>query len=102
MSSSVHVDNIEKGIIFFGEGPTRGLDDTTITAKAKTSFVLSLHQNRTESYLFVNATKIHQFKAEDSEIEPYKLCLLANVSKNFTIHNIKKAGLKGVVKVFFG
>ena len=34
MSSSVHVDNIEKGIIFFGEGPTRGLDDTTITAKA--------------------------------------------------------------------
>ena len=26
-------------------------------------------------YLFANATKIYQFKAKDSEIKPYSLCL---------------------------
>ena len=35
MSSSVHVDNKEKDILILGEGPTQGLDDTTLTAEAK-------------------------------------------------------------------
>ena len=35
MSSSLHVDNKGKYILIFGEGPTRGLDDTTLTAEAK-------------------------------------------------------------------
>ena len=33
MSSSVHVDNKKKYILILGEGPTQGLDDTTLTAK---------------------------------------------------------------------
>ena len=33
MSSSVHVDNKEKGILILGEGPTQGLDGTTSTAE---------------------------------------------------------------------
>ena len=49
--------------------------------------------------LFVNATKIYQFKAKDSEIKDYALCL-GNISKDFKINNMKKAGLKGVVKFF--
>ena len=32
MSSSVHVDNKGKDILILGEGPTQGLDDTTLTA----------------------------------------------------------------------
>ena len=36
MSSSVHVDN-RKCIFILGEGPTQGLDDTTLTAEAKYS-----------------------------------------------------------------
>ena len=32
MSSSVHVDNNKKYILIFSEGPTQGLDDTTLTA----------------------------------------------------------------------
>ena len=32
MSSSVQIDNNGKDILILGEGPTRGLDDTTITA----------------------------------------------------------------------
>ena len=35
MSSSVHVDNKGKDILILGEGPTQGLDDTTLTAEAK-------------------------------------------------------------------
>ena len=39
--------------------------------------------------MFVNATKIYQFKAKDSEIKDYSLCL-GNVSKDFAINKIKK------------
>ena len=35
MNSSVHVDNKGKHILILGEGPTQGLDDTILTAKAK-------------------------------------------------------------------
>ena len=38
-------------------------------------FCLSLHHNGANSYLFVNDTEIHKFKAEDSEIEITQLCL---------------------------
>ena len=73
MSSSVHVDNKGKIILILGEGPTQGLDDTTLTSEAKCPinsaqsgkrFVLSLHQNG-NSFLFVNTTKICQFKAKN-------------------------------------
>ena len=50
-------------------------------------------------FFFVNATKIYQFKAKDPEIKDQALCL-GNVSKDFTINNVKKTGLKGVVKFF--
>ena len=108
MSSSVHVDNKEKDISILGEGPTQRIDDTTLTAEAKypinftqsgKRFVLSLQYNGNNSILFVNATKIYQFKANDSEIKGHTLCL-GNISKDFTINNMKKTGLKGVAKFF--
>ena len=49
----------------------------------------SLHYNGSNSFLFVNATKVYQFKAKNSEIKDYALCL-GNVSKDFTINNMKK------------
>ena len=76
MSSSVHIDNKGKDILILGEGLTQGLDDTTLTAQTKypinftqtrKRFVLSLHYNGSNSFLFVNATEIHQFKTKDSE-----------------------------------
>ena len=103
MSSSVHIDNENKDILILGEGPIQELDDTTLTAKAKDpinstqlrkTFVLSLHYNGTNSFLFVNASKIYQFKAKDPEIKDYTLCL-GNISKDFTINNMKKTGLRG-------
>ena len=107
MRSSVHFDNKEKYIFILGEGTTQILDDTTLTAEAKypinftksgKKFVTSLQYNGSNSFLFVNDTKVYQLKAENSEIKDYPLCL-GNVSKFFTINNIKKTGLKGVVKV---
>ena len=76
MNSSAHLDNKGKDILIFGEGPTKGLDDTTLIAEAKyrisftqsnRKFVLVLHYNESNSFLFANATKICQFKANDSE-----------------------------------
>ena len=73
MSSSVHVDNKGKDILILGEGPTQGSDDTTLTAETEyptnftqsgKRFVLSLHYNGSNSFLFVNATKICQLKAK--------------------------------------
>ena len=74
MSSSVHIDNKINNILILGKVPTQGLDDTTSTAEAQYSrlnniFCLSLHYNGSNSFLFVNATEIYQFKAKDSEIK---------------------------------
>ena len=108
-SSSVHVENKKKNILVLGGGSTEGLADTTITAEGKYSInftqsgkiiVLSLHHNGSNSFLFVNAPKMYQFKAKDSEIKPYLFCL-GDISKDFTIHNKKKIELKKVCKSFF-
>ena len=38
-------------------------------------FVLSLHYNGSNSFIFANATKIYKFRAKDSEIKDYALYL---------------------------
>ena len=97
MSSSAHTNNKGKGILILDKVQTQGLDNTTLTAETKyptnftqsgKRFAFSLHYNGSNS-LFVNATKVYQFKAKDSEIKDYALCL-GNVSKDFTINNMKK------------
>ena len=37
MSSSVHIDNKEKGILILIKGPAQGLDNTTLTAETQYS-----------------------------------------------------------------
>ena len=93
----MHIDNKKKDILVLGKGPTQGLHDTIILAEAKYSinfsksqrkFCLSLHYIESNKFFFVNATKIYQFKAKDSEIKPYTLCL-GKIPKHFTPNNIK-------------
>ena len=109
MSSSVHVDNEKKDILILGEGPTRGLDGTTWAAEKLYSinstennkkFCLSLHYNGVNGvHLILNGTEIHKFKAKDSEIVATPLCL-RNISKSFSVNNMKKTGLNGYVQDF--
>ena len=83
MSSSVHIDNKGNNILIIAKRPTQGLDDTTLTAEAKYSinstisqrrFCLSLHYNGSNSFAFVNTTKMYKFKAKDSEMKKNTLC----------------------------
>ena len=61
----------------------------TVTDK---KFCLSLHYNGANSYFFVNGTEIYKFKSKDSEIVATQLCL-GNISKDWSIDNMKKKGL---------
>ena len=61
MCSSVHINNENKDTLILAAGLTKGLDDAT-----------SKWQH---SFLFVNATKIYQFKINSFEIKKYSLCL---------------------------
>ena len=56
--------------------------------KKNTKFCLSLHYNGANSCLFVNGTEIIKFKAKDSEILAYSLCL-GNISKDWSQDNMK-------------
>ena len=58
-----------------------------------------LPYNGSNSFLFVNAAKIHKFKTKISEIKDYALCL-SDTSEDLTINNMKRSGLKGIVKFF--
>ena len=52
-------------------------------------FCLNLYYNGANSYLFVNATKIHTFKAKDSETIATPLCL-GNIPEDCSVNNMKK------------
>ena len=60
---------------------------------------MSRDYNGGNSYLFVTGTEIHKFKAKDSEIVATPLCL-GNISKDFSVDNMKKIGLNGYVYDF--
>ena len=62
-------------------------------------FCLSLHYNGANSYIFVNGVEIYKSKAKDSEIVATPLCL-GNISKSFSIDNLKKTRLNEYVYKF--
>ena len=107
MSSSTKIDNRKKDILILGKGPTQGIEHTMSAEKmylinfavTGKKFCLSLHYNGANSYLFVNGTEIIKFKAKDSEIVATPLCL-GNISKDWSVDNVKKIGLNGYVYDF--
>ena len=58
-----------------------------------------MYYNGANSYLFVDGTEIIKFKAKDSEILAYPLCL-GNISKDWSVGNMGKTALKGYVSDF--
>ena len=103
MSSSSKIDNRKKDNLIFGKDPPQGLEDILNAEKMYSinfsdhnkKFCLSLHYNGVNSYLFVNGTKIHKFKANDSDIVATPLCL-GNISKDWSIDNMKKYWIKRI------
>ena len=82
MSRSVHASNKTQNILILGKAFTQQINNTTIYAEKMYSpnfsvenkiFVLSLHYNGDNSYLFVNRQKVTQFKTRSSEIGTNKM-----------------------------
>ena len=100
MSFSTHTENKKKDILVLGIGSTQGLEYTLTGEKIysisftviKKKFCLSLLYNGANNYFFVNGTEIYKFKAKDSEVVATLLCL-RNISKDWSIENMKKQGL---------
>ena len=107
MSSSKKIDNKKKDIFILCKGPAQGLEHAPSAEKIYSinftdhnkKFCLSLHYNGANSYLFVNGKDIHKFKAKDSEILATPFCL-KNISKDWSVDNMKKTGFKGYVYGF--
>ena len=70
--------------------------NSTVTKK---KIYLSLHYNGGNSYLFVNGNEIIKFKAKDSEPVVTLICL-QNISKDWSVDNMKKAEFNGYVYEF--
>ena len=107
MSSSAHIDNNKKNKLVFGIGPTQGLEHTLTAEKmysvnftvTNKKFCLILHYNVENSYLFVNGTEFYKFKAKVSEILVGPI-YLGNLSKDWSVDNMKKTGFTGYVYGF--
>ena len=107
-SSLVHKNNKENNIFTLGDGFVQGMNDTTsyaeklysqnVTAVNK-KFVLSLHYNGDDSYLFINGKRELKFKAKDDQIVKEILCL-GNISHDWTAANSQKTGFWGEIYDF--
>ena len=107
MNSSAHANN-KIIILVLGEDFIQGIDNRTIYAEKiysinftvpNKTFCSSLHYNGDNSYLFVNGKEIINFRAKDSKIISYPLCL-GNISEDFDPSNAAKTGLNGYVYDF--
>ena len=76
MSFSVHATNRANDIYLMGTGLTQGINDTTIYAEKNfyrnftdfgKKFMLSLHYNGDDGYLFVNSRQELKFKAKTDQ-----------------------------------
>ena len=84
MSFSVHATNRANNIYVMGEAFVQGVNDTTKYAEKKfyrnftdagKKFVLSLHYNGDNSYLFVNGRQKLKFKAKTDQLVKEKICI---------------------------
>ena len=107
-NSVVHSNNKANNILIMGDGFVQGINDTTLYAEkiynknfsaVDEKFVLSLHYNGDNSYLFVNGKQELKFKAKDEQIVKEILCL-GNLSDDWTALNATKTGLYGNVYDF--
>ena len=107
-SSLVHKNNKANNIFIMGDGFVQGINDTKLYTEKLYSqnftavnkkFVLSLHYNGDDSYLFINGKRELKFKAKDDKIVKEILCL-GNISDDWTAANAQKMGFWGEIYDF--
>ena len=108
MSFSVHATNRANHIYLMGTGLTQGINDTTIYAEKNfyrnftdfgKKFMLSLHYNGDDSYLFVDGRQELKFKAKTDQLVKEKLCI-GNLSDQWTASESEKTGVYGKIYDF--
>ena len=107
-SSLVHANNKANNIYVMGHLFVQSINDTTLYAEkiysqnftaVNKKFVLSLHYNGDDSYLFVNDKQELKFKVKDDQIGKEILCL-GNISDDWTAANPQNTGFWGEIYDF--
>ena len=106
--SVIHSNNKANNIFLMGDGFVQGINDTTLYAEKMYSknftqpsikFVLSLHYNGDNSYLFVNGKQELKFKAKTENLVKEKLSI-GNLSNKWSTSESEKTGLYGNIYDF--
>ena len=107
-SSLEHQNNKANNIYVIGDLFVQGINDTTLYAEKiysqnftqpNKTFVLSLHYDDNNSYLFVNGKQELKFKAKTGQLLMKKLCI-GNLSDEWTTSESGKTGLYGNIYDF--
>ena len=108
MSFSVHVTNRANNIYVMGDGLTQGIHDTTLYVEKNywrnftdpgKKFIIGLHYNGDNSYLFVNGRQELKSKAKTDQLIKEKLCI-GNLSDQWTASESEETGLYGNIYDF--
>ena len=107
-SSLIHPNNKANNIYVMGKDFVQGINDTTLYAdkvyrqnftQPSKKFVLSLHYNGDNSYLFVNGRQELKFKCKTDQLVKKRLCI-GNLSNNWSPIEAQKTGLYGNIYDF--
>ena len=108
MSFSIHATNRANHIYVMGSEFVQGINDTTIYAEKMfyrnftdpgKKFMLTLHYNGDDSYLFVNGRQELKFKCKTDQLVKEKLCI-GNLGDQWTTSESEKTGLYGKIYDF--
>ena len=108
-SSLTHTNNKANNIFVMGDGFAQGINDTTLYAEKIYSqnftqpnkkFLLSLHYNKYDSYLFINGKQELRFKAKPDPLIIEKRLCMGNLSAQWTTSESEKTGLYGNIYDF--
>ena len=107
MSSSVHVDNKKEDISILGEGPTQGLNGTTLTAEKRYSvnftltkkICVSVHFNGENLIYLLMIQKLLNLRRKILKLQQFHY-LQEMFQQNFFVDNIKQSGIKAYVYDF--
>ena len=108
-SSLTHANNKANNIFVMSDGFVQGINDMTLYAEKIYSqnftqpnkkFVLSLHYNNNDSYLFINGKQELKFKTKSNPVLIEKRLCIGNLSAQWTTSESEKTGLYGNIYDF--